>query len=76
MAMQTIRLNREAREVIRSHSRGAGFLETARNISPDGSADVPVSEDVFERLEAHRHAGESYSDLTIRLFATLGKALN
>lgn len=72
--MPLVRLSREARAVIRANST-QDFRDNARNVSPDGSADVPLSADVIERLDSYRLSDESYSHLIIRLFATLHKPL-
>lgn len=73
--MPTIRLNREARAAIRAEAHGP-FRDTGQNEGVDGSADVPFDPETIARLEEHRHEGESYSDLIIRICATVGKPLN
>ncbi len=37
---------------------------------PDGTWDVPLSDDIVERIQEHRHEGETVSDVIIRVIAT------
>ena len=53
--------------------RAAAILPFEDNAqpAPDGDLLVPIGDDVAERLEAKRLAGESDDDLITRLFGTL-----
>jgi hypothetical protein len=73
--MPTLRLSREARAAIRAEARSP-FYDTAKNVAPDGSADVPFEQETIDRLDLLRFEGESYSDLLIRVCSTYNKPKN
>lgn len=66
--MQHVRLSARARSLIRAAALNE-FRETAVNIDSEGNADVPLSDEVMERLESHRMDGESISDVIERILS-------
>jgi hypothetical protein len=67
--MAVLVLTKEALAAIRSASdRRREFVETARE-RPDGLYDVPVGDEVEERIRTAAFPGESDSDTIVRMVA-------
>lgn len=67
--MKLVNITAEAQAAVRSASDApGGFRETATRL-PDGTYDVPLSDEVFERVTAAQFQGESFSDALVRIVA-------
>jgi len=65
--MPKIILTEEAHRAVRAETIG-DFRDTSR-VLPDGTREVPVSDDVAARVEAVRLPGETVSDTILRTIA-------
>jgi hypothetical protein len=63
--MPRINLTAAAMQALRGFA-GGRLADTSR-IRPNGTYDVPLSEATVARLEAHRNAGETLSDVVVRM---------
>lgn len=67
--MPTINITHEAREILRQESRTGKLAGDSLHL-PDGTWNIYLESDTLERMDSKKLAGESYSDLIIRIFAT------
>lgn len=74
IAMTIINITDEAHRAIRSRAEGE-FTQTGTRRA-DGSWDVPLAEDVIERIESVQLQGETLSDVILRLSHTAGRHLS
>lgn len=67
--MKTIHVSDECARAIRAAAFGNSFKQTGVQ-RPDGTWDIPVSDDTHERILAHCLPGETESDCIVRILGT------